>query len=117
MGPSLPPQRRGRIPIYDKGNKVILQRKMDELQQEGVLAKPEDLGIVAEYVSPSFLIAKSSGGHRLVTAFSEVGAYIKPQPSVMPNTDDVLRQIGQWRFMIKTDLSQAYYQIPLQKNL
>eukprot|EP00794_Sanderia_malayensis_P001245 gene1245-1377_t len=29
--------------------------------------------IVAEYLNPSFLIKKPSGGHRLVTAFSEVG--------------------------------------------
>ena len=115
MGPSLPPQQRGRVPQYDHGKKVLLQEKFDELQQQGVFAKPEDLGIVAEYVSPSFLVSKSSGGHRLVTAFSQLGDFIKPQPSIMPNTDDVIRQIGQWKFIIKTDLCSAYYQIELDK--
>ena len=66
MGASLPPQRRGRVPFYGKDNMDILQNKFDQLRSEGVFAKPEELNITAEYVSPSFLIAKSSGGHRLV---------------------------------------------------
>ena len=116
MGPSLPPQRKGRVPQYDRNNKVLLQEKFDELQSKGVFARPEDLGVVAEYVSPSFLVSKSSGGHRLVTAFTDIGDYIKPQPSVMPNTDEILRQIGQWKVIIKTDCKDAYYQMELSKN-
>ena len=116
MGPSLPPQRRGRIPLYSKNNLQTLQSKFDELMDEGVFAKPENVGISVEYVSPSFLIAKPAGGHRLVTAFTGISQYVKPQPSISPNVDDVLRQIGQWRFLIKTNLTRAYYQIPLLKG-
>ena len=116
MGPSLPPQRRGRVPLYNRSNLELLQDKFDELLNEGVFSKPEDLGMSVEYVNPSFLVKKSSGGHRLVTAFNEIGIYAKPQPSVMPNVDETLRQIAQWKYIIKADLSQAYYQIPISKN-
>ena len=55
-----------------------------------VLAKPEDVGVTVEYLNPSFLVKKPSGDFRLVTAFSEVAKYAKPQPSLMPNVDNTL---------------------------
>ena len=42
--------------------------------------------------------------------------YAKPQPSLMPDMDSVLRTIGQWKFIIQTDLCKAYFQIPLDKD-
>jgi len=41
---------------------------------------------------------------------------IKPQPSLLPDVDSILRQIGQWKYIITTDLPSAFYQIPLDKN-
>ena len=93
-----------------------LQAKCDELEEMGVLAKPESVGVVAEYLSPSFLVKKPSGGHPLVTAFAEVAKYLKPQPSLMPNVEDTLRTIGKWKYIISTDLKSAYFQIPLSKE-
>lgn len=113
MGESLPPQRRGRNPMYNRSNLELLQAKCDELVQQGVLARPEDVNVSVEYVSPSFLIKKSSGGHRLVTAFNELAEHTRHQPTAMPNVDDVLRSIGQWKYVVKSDLRQAYYQILL----
>ena len=116
MGPVSPPQRKGRTPQYNREKLLMLQEKFDELEACGVFAKPEEIGVVAEYMNLSFLTQKPSGGYRLVTAFSEIGEYSKPQPSIMPNIDDTLRTIGQWKFLIKTDLQKAYYQIPLSKE-
>jgi len=116
IGSIAPPQRKARTPYYDHDKKVLLQEKFDQLESLGVFAKPEDVNVVAEYMNLSFLVSKPSGGHRLVTAFAEIGEYCKPQPSIMPNVDVTLRTIGQWRYIIKTDLQQAYYQIPLSKD-
>ena len=69
-----------------------------------------------EYVNPSFLVKKPRGGHRLVTAFTDVGRYAKPQPSLMPNVDGVLRTIRQWKFIIQSDLTKAFFQIKLNKD-
>ena len=116
MGASLPPQRKARIPMYSRNNLELLQQKFDELLRDGVFSRPEDIGVNVEYVNPSFLIKKSSGGHRLVTSFGQVAEFAKPQPTVTSNVEDVLQQIGQWKYLIKSDLKSAYYQAPLHKD-
>ena len=52
------------------------------------------------------------GGHRL----ADVARYSNPQPSLMPVVDTTLLTIAPWRHMIKTDLTRAFYQIPLSKS-
>ncbi len=116
MGPVQPPQRKGRIPQYSRNKLEDLQNKFDELERKGVFQRPEDLGIVVEYLNPSFLVKKASGGYRLVTAFADVGRYSKPQPALMPDVDSTLRHIAQWKYIIVSDLTSAFYQIPLSRD-
>jgi len=115
MGPVLPPQHKGRMPQYNKDRMQELQDKCDELEKSGVLARPEDVGVTVEYVNPSFLVKKPNGGSRLVTSFGEVAQYSKPQPSLMPSVDKVLQEIASWKYIVITDLTQSFYQIPLSK--
>ncbi|MCG7866391.1 MAG: hypothetical protein JAY74_08440, partial [Candidatus Thiodiazotropha taylori] len=116
MGPTLPPQRKGKVPQYARDTLVELQQRFDALEAQGVFRRPAELGITAEYLNPSFLVKKPSGGFRLVTAFTDVGRYSKPQPSLMPDVDSTLRTIAQWKYIIQTDLTSAFYQIPLAKQ-
>ena len=116
MGPVQPPQRKGRLPQYSRNQLELLQSKFNELEAFGVFKRPEDIGEQVEYLNPSFLAKKGSGDFRLVTAFSEVARYAKPQPSLMPSVDSVLRRIGQWTYIAKTDLTKAFYQIPLSHD-
>lgn len=116
MGPTQPPQRKGRLPQYSKEKLHILQDKCNELEALGVLRKSEEIDITVEYLNPSFLVSKPNGGHRLVTAFEDVGHYLKPQPSLMPDIDSTLRTISQWIYLIVTDLTSAFYQIPLARE-
>ena len=51
-----------------------------------------------------------------MTAFADVGRYTKPQPSLMPDVDTTLRNIAQWKYIIQSDLTSAFYQIPLSKS-
>ena len=116
MGPVQPPQRKGRVPQYNRDKLVELQQKFDELEQQGVFSLPEDINVNVEYLNPSFLVKKPQGGYRLVTDFADVGRYSKPQPSLMPDVDSILRTISPWKYIIKTDLTSAFYQIPLSKD-
>ena len=116
MGPVQPPQRKGRMPQYSKDKLVELQNKFDELEYKEVFRRPEDLEVSVEYINPSFLVKKPSGGYRLVTAFADVDRYSKPQPSLMPDVDSILRSVTQWKYVIKSDLTSAFYQIPLAKE-
>ena len=74
----------------------MLQEKFDELEREGVFARPEDVGVAVEHVSSSFLIRKQSGGYRLVnvTTFTSLSEYCKALRTVMPSVDDTLRTIA-----------------------
>ena len=105
IGPVQPLQRKGRVPQYSRNQLSELQAKFDELKQAKVFRRPEDIGITVEYLNPSFLVKKPSGGHRLVTAFDDVARYSKLQPSLMPDIDTTLCTITPWRYMIKTDLT------------
>ena len=115
MGPTLPPQKKGRVPMYKRDTLVELQRVCDELEGT-VLLKPEEVGVVCEYINPTFLVRKKSGKMRLVTDFGSVGQYSKPQPALMPNVNSVLRHIGSYKYVITTDLSDAYFQNILSKD-
>ena len=75
-----------------------------------------DLGITVEYLNLSFLVKNPSGAHRLVTAFADVAQYSKRQPSLMSDINTTLRTIIPWCYLIKTDLTQAFYQIPLSQS-
>ena len=114
MGPTLPPQRKGKMPLYSRGLLQELQQACDQLEGT-VLLKPEDVGVVAEYLSPSFLVT-SKGKKRLVTAFGEVGQYAKPQQALMPDINEALRRIAEYRYIIESDLTKAYYQLLVDKD-
>ena len=117
LGNTKPPSRKLHVPNYCKKDQDRLQDKFDELEQQGVFVRPEEANVVVEHVSPSFLIRKPSGdGYRLVTAFTQIGDYCKTLPITMPTVDDTLRNITSWKFLIKTDLRDSFYQIPLEKS-
>ena len=116
LGKVAPPTRKLQVPQYDKKNLDLLQTKFDELEQQGVFVRPEDVNIAVEHVSPSFLVKKSSGGHRLVTAFTSLGQYCKTLPVTMSTVDSVLRMLGKWKYIVSTDLRDAFYQIPLEHS-
>ena len=116
IGSVKPPTKKLQVPCYSKNNLDELQQKFDELEAQGVFVRPEDVGVAVEHVSPSFLVKKSNGGHRLVTAFTSLVQYCKTLPTTLPTVDSVLRTIGSWSCIIVTDLRDAFYQIPIDRN-
>ena len=92
---------------YTRDKLVELQETFDELDSKGVIARPEDVAVVVEYLNPSFLVKKPNGGHCFVTAFAEDGRYCKPSFALLPNVDSTLRQIACWKYITGTDLTNA----------
>ncbi len=115
MGPVPPPAHKARLPAYSTEKLNLLQDKMDELEDLGVLEKPENLGIAVEYSSPSFLVKKPDGTHRLVTAFNTIGTYARPLPSQSTSVDKVLAFLAGFNFIIKTDMTKQFHQLPMDK--
>lgn len=99
LSPPPHPQRKGRVPQYSRDQLDLLRTKIDELEAQGLFGQPEDLKVVVEYLNLSFLVKKRNGGFRLVTAFTDVGRYSKPQPSLMPDVDSTLLKIACWKYI------------------
>ena len=75
LGKNTPPPKKGKIPSYNTKMAELLQLKFDELVEQGVLIRPEAVNVTVAHTSPSFLVKKPSGGHRLVTSFVELNKY------------------------------------------
>ena len=118
MGPTKPPPRKGKVPQYSPSMMQELQSYFDGFIDRGIFARPEDVGIVVENTNMSFLVKKPHNPKqkRLVTSFGELAQFVKVQPSTLPDVDSTLRVIAGWKYMILTDLTSAYFQIPLDKN-
>ena len=111
-----PPTRKLQVPDYCHNDQVLLQDIFDQLESQGVFVRPENVDVEIEQANPSFLVRKSSGGHRLVTSFVALSPYCKVLPTTMPTVETVLRTIASWRYIIVTDLRDAFYQIPLDRR-
>ena len=81
LGPVEPPSQKGNLPFYNQENLQILQKEADKLERLGVLAKPEDVGVHVKFVSPSFFRKKTDGSYRFVTAFNNLGQYVRITPT------------------------------------
>ena len=117
MGKATPVPKKGKIPSYKRKDLEVVQERFDELAKEGTLVRPEDHGIKVVHTSPSFLVKKPGDPKpRLVTSFTELNKFIRPHPSRLTTTSDVLRSISRWKYIIKTDLKSAYYQMQMDKE-
>ena len=100
------------LPRYSHEMLKVLGDKMDTLESWGVLRKPEDLGIVPEFVVPSLLVPKpdTKNEYRLVTDFTSLNKYIKKLPTVSPSIQEAKEKIAKYKYHVFLDLSNYYYQ-------
>ena len=85
---------------------------MDKLISYGVLARPEDIGVVPEVVSPSLITPKSEQGEwRLVTDFSGLNKNIKKYPSTSPTIADGKRFLARKKYFVHLDLANFFFQL------
>ena len=116
LGNVEPPPTKTKIPFYNQSNLQLLQQHADELEDLGVLVTPESAGIDVKFASPSFLRKKPSGAYRFVTSFTELGQYLRTLPVAATPCDKVIRELAKWKFVVKTDLTQSFFQIPISKS-
>ena len=116
LGPIKPPSTKPRLPFYQHSNMKQLQDEADKLEELGVLARPEDLGVEVKFASHSFLVKKPDGSFRFVTAFNKLGQYTRILPTVASSCNNVLRRLASYKYIIKTDLTKSFFQIAVAKQ-
>ena len=106
-----PPSIRAHLPNYSYEMLRVMGEKMDKLEDWGVLVKPEDIGVVPEFVVPSMLTPKPEKGEwRLVTDFTSLNIHIKKLETVAPTINDAKEKLAKFKYHIELDLSNYYYQ-------
>lgn len=106
----LPPSVKPRLPSYSQEKLVIMANIMDDMEQWGVLAKPEDLGIIPTHVHPCILVPKDGGKFRLVTDFRNIQNNILQLPTIMPTTAEAMSALASADYHIELDFSNYYWQ-------
>ena len=61
------------------------------------------------------MIRKSNGTYRFCVDYRDLNKVTRRDAYPIPNIDTILDKLRQARYLTKTDLRQAYYQIPLEK--
>ena len=79
----------------------ILAAKMDKLEDWGVLKKPEDIGVVPEFIVPSMLMPKAEKDEwRLVTDFTPLNIHIKKLETVAPTIQEAKEKLAKYKYHI-----------------
>ena len=97
------------------------QEVMDAMEADGILVRPEDVGIVPTHVHPSFMVPKLDDGtftgeYRLVTGLSSLSPFLKPSRVPLPTVEEAFRKLAKWPYLIMADLKSWHWQIPLNKD-
>ena len=97
------------------------QEVMDAMEADGILVRPEDVGIVPTHVHPSFMVPKMDDGnftgeYRLVTGLSSLSPFLKPVRVPLPTIEEAFRKLAKWKFLIMADLKSWHWQIPLSRD-
>ena len=112
-----PPSVRARLPNYSTDKLKIMGELMDNLEEMGVLAKPEDVGVVPAFVVPSLLMPKPGRGEwRLVSDFTPLNIHIRKFQNVAPTIQDAKKIIAKYKYNIECDLSHCFFQGGMRKE-
>ena len=112
---------------YNNQMNVLLQKVCDELTDQNVLGIPQHDNIEIHHVMPAFLRkkqkAKDKPNHelttsdvRLVVNTCELSKYMKSLPAKISKPQDVYNTLAKWKYVIKTDLYQGFFQNHLHKD-
>ena len=101
---------KARLPSYSHDKLVEMAKMMDQMEAMGVLAKPEDLGIIPKNVHTSYLVPKTDGKYRFVTDFTNLLPFIGKLEVVMPSIPSAKRAISGFKYLAELDLSHCFWQ-------
>ena len=124
-----PPIHLGCVPSYNKrGDDVLVQAKIDELEENNVVAKARDVDIIPKYASPVMLVRKHSSRNftedeyqtlpldnklkhnRLVLCHNKLNEYVDKIPYRYKTIEDTINIVGAFEFVITSDLTDSFWQ-------
>ena len=112
---------------YNNQMNVLLQQVCDQLTEANVLGVPQHEDVQVQHVMPIFLRKKQKAKDkpnnelttqdvRLVVNTCELSKYMKSLPAKISRPQEVYNALAKWKFIIKTDLHQGFFQNHLHKD-
>ena len=98
------------MPNYSVTMKKEMGKLMDELMSQGVLQRPESIGVIPEFVSPSLLVPGDDGQWRLVTDFNSLNKHIKKYVGGSPTISETRQLLSQKKYFVHLDFSNYFFQ-------
>jgi hypothetical protein len=106
---------------YNNDLNHLLQDVCDHLTDNGVLGIPQQDNIIIQHVSPCFLRKKQKAKDkspsqltkedvRIVVNTTELSRYLKNMPTKVTKPSEVYAALSRWKYLIKTDLYQGFFQ-------
>ncbi|CAG5082026.1 Oidioi.mRNA.OKI2018_I69.PAR.g10017.t1.cds [Oikopleura dioica] len=110
--------------------KEIVAKHLDELARDYIVVFPQDHGISVKNIIPIMVVEKrddqgeaiplAQSARIVAQAHRSVNLWTKAPPRVTDELKDVLAKAAKAsknKFMMKTDISQAFFQLPTEKAL
>ena len=114
-------------PKWSSATDKLLQEKIDQLTDMGVLADPYEHDIQIKCIHPCFLQKKARAGNkqldqcsisevRFLTAANAVNEKCRQVQASIPDQNEIFRFVGQNPFLIYADLYESFFQNHLNKK-
>ena len=124
-----PPVSHGKVPVYVKDDHLYkLQLKIDHLHSQGIVRKPEELGIILKLVNPIMLRKKGSAEDkswdeinpiteaRAVLAANILNEWTEDVPGDVVTPEQHLSKITKFKYHINTDMENSFDQIRVARK-
>ena len=130
-----PPPNYDNQPCYfSNQDRSLLQDKIDELEEKGICMKVADSNIVPKYAAPCMLVKKHSVRdlqpgeyeslsnleklkyNRFILCHNKLSEHIEKKPAKMNKLDEIVRTVGEFEYVITSDLSDSFWQRHIAKN-
>ena len=93
-----------------------LKKEVNRLVQIGVLEEV-DASKSGPWCAPSFIIPKKDGRVRFITDYRELNKCIRRKPWPMPHINELIQDVGKYKYVTALDLSMGYYHLRLDDEL
>lgn len=104
------PHKARTYPIPEK-NKLQVREKIETMENLGVIEKQ-----ATQYINPLVAVQKTDGKIRICLDARMINAKMEIDHTQLPTIDQVLSAIGQRKIFTKLDISEAFWQIPLERE-
>ena len=133
---NLPPSpHKGSIPnYYNHADALVLQTKIEELEEQNIVAKVSDLGFNLKYASPCMIRKKNSGKqmskekyaqlspqeksklNRFVLCLNKLSNHINKKPAAVTRPEETIKIVSGYEFVITADLQDSFNQRVIKKS-